>query len=181
MKPVLAAALASSAAIAQQPTSPLKYPEAHMVEQVDDYFGTKVSDPYRWMENVDSPEVKTWVDAENALTRSYLDPIPGRDAIKSRLMALTDFERYSAPGRQGKRYFYSHNTGLQNQAVFFWQEGLSGEPHVLIDPNTLSKDGTVALNGMGLTDDGKLMAYALSDAGSDWVTWHVRNLENSRT
>jgi prolyl oligopeptidase len=132
------------------------------------------------MENVDSPEVKTWVDAENALTRSYLDPIPGRDAIKSRLLALTDYERYSAPGRQGKRYFYSHNTGLQNQAVFFWQEGLTGEPHVLIDPNTLSKDGTVALNGMGLTDDGKLMAYALSDAGSDWVTWHVRDITTGK-
>jgi prolyl oligopeptidase len=132
------------------------------------------------MENVDSPEVKTWVDAENALTRSYLDPIPGRDAIKSRLLALTDYERYSAPGRQGKRYFYSHNTGLQNQAVFFWQEGLTGESHVLIDPNTLSKDGTVALNGMGLTDDGKLMAYALSDAGSDWVTWHVRDITTGK-
>jgi prolyl oligopeptidase len=181
MKPVLAAALASSSvAIAQPPASPLKYPEAHTVEQVDDYFGTKVSDPYRWMENVDSPEVKTWVDAENALTRSYLDPIPGREAIKSRLLALTDYERYSAPGRQGTRYFYSHNTGLQNQAVFFWQEGLAGEPHVLIDPNTLSKDGTVALNGMGLTDDGKLMAYALSDAGSDWVTWHVRDITTGK-
>ena len=181
MKPVLAAALASSSlAVAQRPASPLKYPEAHTVEQVDDYFGTKVSDPYRWMENVDSPEVKQWVDAENTLTRSYLDPIPGRDAIKSRLLALTDYERYSAPGRQGKRYFYSHNTGLQNQAVFFWQEGLSGEPHVLIDPNTLSKDGTVALNGMGLTDDGKLMAYALSDAGSDWVTWHVRDITTGK-
>jgi prolyl oligopeptidase len=181
MKPVLAAALASSsAAIAQSPATPLQYPTAHTVDQVDDYFGTKVGDPYRWMENVDAPEVKTWVDGENALTRSYLDPIPGREAIKSRLLALTNYERYSAPGRQGKRYFYSHNTGLQNQAVFFWQEGLSGEPHVLIDPNTLSKDGTVALNGMGLTDDGTLMAYALSDAGSDWVTWHIRDISTGK-
>ena len=181
MKPVLAAALASSSSmLAQKPASPLVYPTAHTVEQVDDYFGTKVSDPYRWMENVDSPEVKQWVDAENALTRSYIDPIPGREAIKSRLLALTNYERYSAPGRQGKRYFYSHNTGLQNQAVFFWQEGLTGEPHVLIDPNTLSKDGTVALSSMRITDDGTLLAYSLSDAGSDWVTWHVRDISTGK-
>ena len=95
-------------------------------------------------------------------------------------MALTDYERYSAPSKEGDRYFYSHNTGLQNQAVLFWQEGLNGEPKVLIDPNTLSKDGTVALNGMGITDDGKLMAYALADAGSDWVTWHVRDISTGQ-
>ena len=179
MKPVLAAALVSSSiAVAQE--APLKYPVAHTVDQVDDYFGTKVSDPYRWMENVDSPEVKQWVDAENALTHGYLDQIPGREAIKDRLMALTDYERYSAPSKEGDRYFYSHNTGLQNQAVLFWQEGLNGEPKVLIDPNTLSKDGTVALNGMGITDDGKLMAYALADAGSDWVTWHVRDISTGQ-
>jgi prolyl oligopeptidase len=179
MKPVLAAALVSSSlALAQE--TPLKYPAAHTVEQVDDYFGTRVSDPYRWMENVDSPEVKQWVDAENTLTRGYIDAIPGRAAIKDRLMALTDYERYSAPSKGGDRYFYSHNTGLQNQAVLFWQEGLAGEPHILIDPNTLSKDGTVALNGMGITDDGKLMAYATSDAGSDWVTWHVKDVSTGK-
>jgi prolyl oligopeptidase len=178
MLPVLAAALASSPLAVSQ--TPLTYPAAHTVDQEDDYFGTRVADPYRWMENVDSPEVKQWVDAENALTRSYIDAIPGREAIKDRLMALTNYERYSAPGKQGDRYFYSHNTGLQNQAVLFWQEGLSGEPHVLIDPNTLSKDGTVALNGMGITDDGKLMAYATSDAGSDWVTWHVKDITTGK-
>ena len=179
MKPVLAAALVSSSiALAQE--TPLKYPVAHTVDQVDDYFGTKVSDPYRWMENVDSAEVKQWVDAENTLTRGYLDQIPGRAAIKERLMTLVNYERYSAPDKKGDRYFYSHNTGLQNQAVLFWQEGLNGEPKVLIDPNTLSKDGTVALNGMGITDDGKLMAYATSDAGSDWVTWHVKDITTGK-
>ncbi len=179
MKPVLAAALVSSSIALAQETQ-LKYPVAHTVDQVDDYFGTKVADPYRWMENVDSPEVKQWVDAENTLTHAYLDAIPGREAIKERLMALTDYERYSAPSKEGDRYFYSHNTGLQNQAVLFWQEGLTGEPKVLIDPNTLSKDGTVALNGMGITDDGKLMAYATSDAGSDWVTWHVKDITTGK-
>lgn len=177
MKPVLAVALVSTSAMnAQQVT----YPEAHTVTQVDDYFGTKVADPYRWMENVDSPEVKQWVDAENTLTRGYLDKVPGRDAIKSRLMGLTNYERYTAPSREGDRYFYSHNTGLQNQAVLFWQEGLSGEPHVLIDPNTLSTDGTVALNGLSITDDGKLMAYATADAGSDWVKWRVRDITTGK-
>jgi prolyl oligopeptidase len=173
MKPFLAAALASASSLSAQQ---LVYPVAHTVPQVDDYFGTKVADPYRWMESVDSPEVKQWVDAENTLTHSYLDKIPGREAIKSRLMTLTNYERYTAPSREGNRYFYSHNTGLQNQAVLFWQEGLTGEPHVLIDPNTLSADGTVALNGLSITDDGTLMAYAIADAGSDWVKWHVRDI-----
>jgi prolyl oligopeptidase len=183
MKPVLAAALASASvsvsAAAQQP-APLVYPEAHTVPQVDDYFGTKVSDPYRWMEDVDSPAVKQWVDAENLLTHRYLDAIPGRDAIKARALELVNYERYTAPSLHGTRYFYSHNSGLQNQAVLFWQEGLAGEPHVLIDPNTLSKDGTVALNGIGITDDGKLMAYAISDAGSDWLTWHVKDIATGK-
>jgi prolyl oligopeptidase len=178
MKTVLAASLISASALVQadaQSQFPT-YPKPHTVDQVDDYFGTKVADPYRWMENLDAPEVKQWVDAENLLTRGYLDAIPGRDAIKSRLMALTNYERYSAPTRYGARYFYSHNTGLQNQAVLFWQEGLTGTPHVLIDPNTLAADGTVALSGISITHDGTLMAYALADAGSDWVTWHVRNI-----
>jgi prolyl oligopeptidase len=180
MKTVLAASLISTVALVQADAQAPTYPKPHTVEQVDDYFGTKVSDPYRWMENVDAPEVKQWVDAENVLTRSYLDVVPGRDAIKARLMALTNYERFTPPARRGSRYFYSHNTGLQNQAILFWQEGLTGTPHVLIDPNTLSSDGTVALNGLGITDDGTLMAYALADAGSDWVTWHVRDIASGK-
>ncbi|HEX4651133.1 MAG TPA: prolyl oligopeptidase family serine peptidase [Granulicella sp.] len=179
MKTVLAASLISAGALAQADTQTAQiptYPTPHTVEQVDDYFGTKVADPYRWMENVDAPEVKQWVDAENLLTRAYLDAVPGRDAIKARLMALTNYERFSAPTRYGARYFYSHNTGLQNQAVLFWQEGLDGTPHLLIDPNTLSTDGTVALSGISITHDGTLMAYSLADAGSDWVTWRIRNI-----
>jgi prolyl oligopeptidase len=176
MKTVLAASLISASALVQADAQSQSYPKPHTVDQVDDYFGTKVADPYRWMENLDAPEVKQWVDAENLLTRGYLDAVPGRDAIKSRLMALTNYERFSAPTRYGARYFYSHNTGLQNQAVLFWQEGLTGAPHVLIDPNTLAADGTVALSGISITHDGTLMAYALADAGSDWVTWHVRDI-----
>jgi prolyl oligopeptidase len=176
MKTVLAASLISASTLVQADAQSPAYPKPHTVDQVDDYFGTKVADPYRWMENLDAPEVKQWVDAENLLTRGYLDAIPGRDAIKSRLMALTNYERFSAPTRYGARYFYSHNTGLQNQAVLFWQEGLTGTPHVLIDPNTLAADGTVALSGISITHDGTLMAYALADAGSDWVTWRIRDI-----
>jgi prolyl oligopeptidase len=180
MKTVVAASVLSASALAHSGAQKLDYPKPHTVDQVDDYFGTKVADPYRWMENVDAPEVKQWVDAENTLTRSYLDAIPGRDALKSRLMALTNYERFSAPSRYGKRYVYSHNTGLQNQSILFWQEGLEGPPHVLIDPNTLSADGTVALGGLSITDDGSLMAYGLQEAGSDWVTWHVRNISTGQ-
>ncbi|HSY67414.1 MAG TPA: prolyl oligopeptidase family serine peptidase [Edaphobacter sp.] len=157
-------------------TLELTYPVARKVEQTDDYFGTTVSDPYRWMEDVDSAEVKAWIDAENELTQRYLAQIPVRETMQRRLMELIDFERYTAPARRGTRYFYSHNSGLQNQNVLYWQEGLDGEPKVLLDPNTFSEDGTVAISGISITDDGSLAAYSIADAGSDWVKWHVRNV-----
>ena len=152
------------------------YPSAHTVDQVDDYFGTPVTDPYRWMEDLDSPEVKQWIDEENQLTRSVLDRFPERDAMQRRLMDLINFERFSAPVVRGSRYFYWHNTGLQNQSVLFWMEGLNGEPKVLLDPNTLSEDGTVAVIDLSVSDDGRLAAYSIADAGSDWITWHVRDV-----
>ncbi len=158
----------------------LVYPKAKTVEQVDDYFGTKVSDPYRWMEDVDSADVKQWVDAENVLTQGYLATVPSREKMHSRLMELTNFERYTAPARRGTRYFYSHNAGLQNQNVIYWQEGLTGEPKVLLDPNTMSADGTVAISGLSITDDGKLAAYSIADAGSDWVKWYVRDVATGK-
>jgi prolyl oligopeptidase len=154
----------------------LDYPAARTVEQTDDYFGTAVSDPYRWMEDVDSAELKTWVDAENELTQSYLAQVSSRGAMQSRLMELTNFERYTVPGRRGTRCFYAHNSGLQNQNVIYWQEGLEGEPKVLLDPNTFSADGTVAISGLSITDDGMLAAYSIAVAGSDWVRWHVRDV-----
>src|SRR5580693_8760802 len=129
------------------------YPPARKVDQSDDYFGTQVNDPYRWMEDVDSPELKTWIDAENELTQRYLAQIPLRETMQKRLTELINFERYTAPVRRGARYFYSHNTGLQTHNVFFWQQGLDGEPTVLLDPNTFSADGTVAISSIHLTDD----------------------------
>ena len=128
------------------------------------------------MEDVDSAELKTWIDAENELTQRYLAQIPVRETMQQRLMELINFERYTAPSRRGTRYFYSHNSGLQNQNVLYWQEGLDGEPKVLLDPNTFSEDGTVAISGISITDDGSLAAYSIADAGSDWVKWHVRNV-----
>jgi prolyl oligopeptidase len=157
-------------------TLELRYPAARQVDQTDDYFGTTVSDPYRWMEDVDSAELKTWIDAENELTQRYLAQVPLRETMQRRLMELINFERYTAPARRGTRYFYSHNSGLQNQNVLYWQEGLDGEPKVLLDPNSFSEDGTVAISGISITDDGLLAAYSIADAGSDWVKWHVRNV-----
>jgi prolyl oligopeptidase len=171
--------MTTSSAVAspsRETTSAFHYPPARRVDQTDDYFGTKVSDPYRWMEDVDSAELKAWVDAENELTQSYLAAVPSRDAMQRRLMELINFERYTAPARRGTRYFYSHNSGLQNQNVLYWQEGLDGEPMVLLDPNTFSADGTVAISGLSITDDGSLAAYSIADAGSDWVKWHVRDV-----
>ena len=152
------------------------YPPARRSDHVDTYFNTSVPDPYRWMEDVDSPEVEAWVTAENTLTRFVLDAVPGRAALHRRLLALTDFERVSAPTVRNGRFVYAHNTGLQNQAVLLWQDGPTGEPHLLLDPNTLSPDGTVALAGIALSDAGTHLAYALAEAGSDWITWHVRQI-----
>ncbi len=168
--------MSSTAAGAQA----LKYPEARTMEQIDEYFGTPVHDPYRWMEDVDSPEVKKWVDAENALTRSYLADVPARDKIHARLMELNDYERFSAPMTEAGRYFYRRNSGLQNQAVLYWQEGPGGEPKVLLDPNTLAADGTVALDSISVSDDGKLMAYALAEAGSDVQKVHIKDVASGK-
>src|SRR5215467_6301459 len=157
-------------------TTSLSYPQAHTVDQTDDYFGTKVSDPYRWMEDIDAPEVKAWIEEENKLTRSMLDAVPGREQMHTRLVELMNFERYTAPTRRGTRYFYWHNTGLQNQNVLYWTEGLSGGPQVLLDPNTMSADGTVAISGLAISDDGRFAAYAIAEAGSDWMKWRVRDV-----
>jgi len=164
--------MSGTAGVAQE----LKYPAARVSDQVDEYFGVQVHDPYRWMEDVDSAEVKTWVDAENALTQSFLADVPARDKIHARLMELNNFERFSAPDKQGRRYFFRRNSGLQNQAVLYWQQGAGGEAKVLLDPNTLASDGTVALQSTSVTDDGKLLAYALSEAGSDMEKVHVKNV-----
>ncbi len=154
----------------------LAYPVARKSEQVDDYNGTKVADPYRWLEDLDAPETKAWVAAENKLTFDYLQQIPERAALKARLTKLWNYERYSIPEQAGGRYFFAKNDGLQNQSVLYTADKLDAPPRVLLDPNKLSTDGTVALAGTTITEDGKLMAYGLAASGSDWSEWHVRDV-----
>ena len=156
----------------------LNYPVARVSDHTDTYFGTKVADPYRWMEDVDSPEVKTWVDAENKVTQSFLADVPARDKIHARLMELVNFERFSAPEQENGRLFFTRNSGLQNQSVLYWQSGPHSEAKVLLDPNTLRADGTVALQSTSITDDGKLMAYSLAEAGSDIQKIHVKQVDS---
>jgi len=154
----------------------LAYPETVKQEIMDDYHGTKVADPYRWLEDDNAPDTKTWVTAQNRVTFSYLDQIPERAKLRERLMKLWNFERYGIPFKQGERYFYSKNDGLQNQSVLYVADSLDAAPRVLLDPNKLSSDGTVALSGYRLSEDGNLMAYGLSTSGSDWNEWKVRDV-----
>jgi prolyl oligopeptidase len=152
------------------------YPKAKKVDHIDNYHGTKVSDPYRWLENPDAEDSRAWIEAQNKLTFSFLDQIPERAKLKERLTKLWNYEKYSAPFKEGGRYFFSKNDGLQNQSVLYTADSLEGAPRVLLDPNALSKDGTVALSGLAISHDGKLMAYALAAAGSDWQEWKVRDV-----
>jgi prolyl oligopeptidase len=154
----------------------LAYPATAKADVVDDYFGTKVPDPYRWLEDPNSAETKAWVDQQNALTFAFLDRIPARRRIHQRLTELWNYERYSVPSREGRRYIYSRNDGLQNQAVIYKAAAIDAPPEVLLDPNTLSADGTVALSGLTFSDDGSKAAYAMSAAGSDWLEWRVRDV-----
>jgi prolyl oligopeptidase len=153
------------------------YPISDRVEQRDIYHGIEVRDPYRWLENLDSLETKAWVDAQNQVTNNYLFKIASRDKIRARLTQLWNYAKFTSPFKQGDRYFYFKNDGLQNQSVLYTQDSLDGESQVLLDPNKLSEDGTVALAGASISNDGKWLAYGLSTAGSDWVEYRVRDVE----
>src|ERR1700682_1398354 len=157
-----------------------QYPEAPKTDQVDDYHGTKVPDPYRPLENPDAPESRKWIEAENKLTFDFLKTIPERDSIKARLTALWDYEKFGVPFKEKNRYFISKNSGLQNQNVLYSTANLSEKAKELLDPNTLAKDGTVALSGLAVSDDAKLLAYGLATAGSDWQQWKVRDVETGK-
>lgn len=155
----------------------LQYPVAKKVDQIDDYHGTKVADPYRWLEDTESAETKAWIEAQNKVTFDYLATIPQREQIKKRLTELWNYEKYSAPFKAGKNYFYYKNDGLQNQSVLYIADSISDPGRVFLDPNKLSADGTAALAGTSFTDDGKLMAYGVAIAGSDRSEWRVKNVE----
>ncbi|MBO9998994.1 MAG: S9 family peptidase [Cyanobacteria bacterium SID2] len=156
------------------------YPETKTIEQVDNYHGTTVRDPYRWLENSDSEETQSWIEAQNKITFDFLKTIENRSHIKDRITQLWNYEKYSIPFKRGDRYFFFKNDGLQNQSVLYVLETLDGEPRVLLDPNTLSEDGTVALNNFAISESGNFLAYALSSSGSDWQTWNVRNVNTGK-
>ncbi len=158
----------------------LVYPDSPQVNQVDDYHGVQVADPYRWLEDLDSPQTRAWVEAQNRVTSAYLAAIPEREPVRKRLTELWNYERYGVPVKQGGRYFFTRNDGLQNQNVLYRVDDLGGVPQVVLDPNTLSHDGTIALTGWNLSEDGRLLAYGLSSGGSDWQEWHVREVESGR-
>ncbi|MFQ5413058.1 MAG: prolyl oligopeptidase family protein [Phycisphaerae bacterium] len=158
----------------------LVYPNAARGDVVDVYHGVQVPDPYRWMEDLDAPQVKAWVDAENRVTFSYLNAIPARPTIAKRITRLWDYKKYGVPRREGDRYFVQQNDGLQNQSVLYTMSSLTAEPRVLLDPNKLSDDGTASLSGYYVSHDGTLMAYGLADAGSDWKSFRVRDVATGR-
>jgi prolyl oligopeptidase len=165
---------------ARRAVTRLAYPATLTTNIVDNYFGTAVPDPYRWLEDDNSPATKAWVAAQNAVTFAYLESIPERSRIRERLTHLWNYERYGLPFKRANRYFFTRNDGLQNQSVLYSMTGLDGVPEVLLDPNALSEDGTVALTGFTVTDDGTKLAYGLARAGSDWQEWHVRDVDTGQ-
>ena len=158
----------------------LNYPVAPKGNQVDDYHGANIADPYRGLENADAPSTEKFVTQENELTFGYLAKLPGREAIKKQLTELWNYERFGAFQKAGNRYFYFHNSGLQNQSVVYVTDSLSGSAHELLDPNTYRKDGTAALSGESVSWNGRLFAYAVAQAGSDWAEWRVRDVATGK-
>ncbi len=177
---IAAISLGVSGCATRSASSTLVYPRTEMSNQIDLYHGVQVTDPYRWLEDDNSPATKTWVDAQNQVTFGFLESIQERPAIKARLQRLWDYEKYSQPRQEGGRYFFSHNDGLRNQYVLCVADTLESRYRVLLDPNTLSADGTVALVGSAVSNDGRLLAYGLATAGSDWQAWRVRDVDTGQ-
>jgi prolyl oligopeptidase len=167
-----------SSLVAHKPS--LDYPSGRRADVSDNYFGTTVADPYRWMEDLNSPELKAWIDAENALAFGYLDALPQRDALKARITELWNYPKVTPPRYEGGQWFYNRNTGLQRQSLVFMRETLNGPETVVLDPNRLSPDGSIALSGFVPSPDGRHFAYGQSRGGSDWSTYYVRELGTGR-
>jgi prolyl oligopeptidase len=174
----LGAALpASVAAQSQQAQAqPVRYPATRTIEHVDDYHGTRVADPYRWLEELNAPATGEWVAAQNGVTFGYLASLPLRETLKRRITELYNYPRVSTPWFEGGRWFYTRNTGLQRQGVIFTRPTLTAAERVAIDPNALSPDGSVALSNFVPSPDGRHVAVGQSEGGSDWSTYHVRRL-----
>ncbi|HQW18234.1 MAG: S9 family peptidase [Bacteroidia bacterium] len=186
IKPLLSVLAITSIIISCKPATEtatsekLTYPVTAKSDQIDDYFGVKVSDPYRWLENDTAEDVKKWVTEENKVTFGYLEKIPFRNKIKERLTDIFNYPKYSNPFRAGEYYFFSKNDGLQNQSVIYYQKGLDGKPEVFLDPNTMSSDGTAAVSLLGFSKDKKYVAYAINQSGSDWQTIYVMEVATKK-
>ncbi|MBL8136705.1 MAG: S9 family peptidase [Acidobacteria bacterium] len=173
---LVAGSLLVAAACAAPEPPPMTYPTTRRVDHVDTYHGVAVPDPYRWLEDDTSAETAAWVEAQNRVTFAHLETIPFRGALTSRLEQLFNYPKFSAPERRGTTWFFSKNDGLQNQAVIYTQQGLDGTPAVLLDPNTLSPDGTTKLSVFSVSKDGRLAVYGLSQGGSDWMEYRVLDI-----
>jgi len=160
--------------------SQIKYPETKKVDVVDEYFGTKVEDPYRWLEDDNAPDVKQWVKEQNEVTFNYFGQIPYREKIRKRYEEIFNYPKYSAPFKEGENYFFFKNDGLQNQSVLYIQKDLNSEPEVFLDPNKLSEDGTVSLSTYAVSKDGKYFAYGTASGGSDWNEFHIMEVETKK-
>ncbi|MFM8622865.1 MAG: S9 family peptidase, partial [Holophagaceae bacterium] len=156
------------------------YPKALRSSFVETYFDRSVPDPYRWMEDTQSSELKTWIQEQNMISNDYFASIPQRDEIKKRLLTLSNYEKYSLPNRVQNKYFYSYNSGLQPHAVWYVANSIKDQGSVLLDPNTFSGDGTVSLGGMSISKNAQYLAYATSDGGSDWRTWYIRDIKTKK-
>src|SRR5262245_41478382 len=172
--------LGATIAGAQQQSGSLSYPSTRKVDTVTNYFGTRVADPYRWMESIGTAEVADWVKSQNAITMPYLASLQGRDLFQTRITALYNYARTGLPFYEGGRWFYSRNTGLQRQNVWFTRRTLDGTEQQVLDPNQLSPDGSIALSGFAPSPDGKWLAYGQSEGGSDWITYYVRDLATGK-
>jgi prolyl oligopeptidase len=177
---VVLGALPASQTVAQTGSARLDYPQTRKVDHVDTYHGTSVPDPYRWLEDDNSPETAQWVAAQNTVTFGYLEKIPYRAQLKARLETLFNYPKYAAPSRKGQYFFFSKNDGLQNQSVLYIQKGLTGTPEVLIDPNTWSADGTTRLAAFALSKDGTYAVVGVSRSGSDWQEYGVMETATKR-
>lgn len=176
----IGAALMGAATVAAQSTPALNYPVTRKADQVDTLHGVAIADPYRWLEDDNSAETKAWVEAQNKVTFGYLDTLPQREALKKRLTELWNYERFGLPFKEGGKYFWSRNDGLQAQDVLYVADKVEGPGRVLIDPNTFEKDGTSSLAAYSVSPDGKYVAYAKSGGGSDWREWRIREVDSGK-
>lgn len=158
----------------------MQYPHTHKDETIEILHGMTIADPYRWMEDIDSPATRQWIEEQNKLTFSFLESIPARQRIGKRLTELWDYEKFTPPLKRGERYFFTYNNGLQNQSSLYWMESRDAEPRLLLDPNLISEDGTSAMTDFAISKNGKLLAYSISVAGSDWQEWRLRDIDTAQ-